>query len=632
MITAIRNHARSWVVKVLLGVISVTFVISFGVGQFAADKLVLVKIGGEEILVSQYTREYERELDRLRQRYPENAEVFAQQLNLRKQVYDRIVNRHLILKAAESSKFFVSDAEVSDSITSQPGFHVENRFDVDTYRYILNQNRLTPEKFEERTRQDLQLEKYQRNLMAGLVVAQAEIDERYRIENEKVEVEAFQMEAAKFRKEVKSDVAAEKAYYESHKKVFTQPEQYRIEFFVLPLAKVEPAVKVKERAIKRFFERNQEAKYTTPKQVRASHILKKVPQDAPAETMAKVRKEMEKIVAEAKKGGDFAKLAARHSEDYTKDKGGDLGFFEHEEMLPEFSDAAFSLEPGNLSGIVRTNFGLHLIKVTEVKPAVVKGFEEVKAEIEKDLIAQRAERKLGLEADRLPRRIGKEGIEAAAREYGLKATTSPWFDNRKTIPGVGSSAPLHAQLRTRKVGDSGVWRRNPVQGHVFYKILEKKAASLKPFGTVRKQAAQKVIAERSEEAAVAAAKAAFKNIKTYQGFKAAAKKRSAILKTTSFTAIEYSVPEIGTNKEFQQAAFRLSKEKPFGLSIKNKTAHLLFLKRRFLPKIDKEQEAKQQIETRLNNEWAQYFIDKEIERLKVATEIEVITPEIAGTL
>ena len=122
MIMTLRKHAQSWVIKLLLGLIAVTFVFVFGVGQFTASKLVLVEVGGKEILASQFNREYEREMDDLRQRFPANAEVLAQQLNLRRQVYDRMIERELMLAEAARQGLRVTDREVSDSITSEAFF------------------------------------------------------------------------------------------------------------------------------------------------------------------------------------------------------------------------------------------------------------------------------------------------------------------------------------------------------------------------------------------------------------------------------------------------------------------------------------------------------------------------------
>ena len=638
MITLMRKHAQSWLIKLLLIIVAVTFVISFGVGQFTSSRLVLVKVGSVEISVKQFNGEYERELNSLRERVGDNADAVAQQLNLRRQVFDRMINRQLILNAAEAQGLVVTDQEVNDFIAVQPFFLVENSFDVGAYRQVLANNRMTPEMYEERTRRDLQVQKYQRHLLAGLVVAKGEIEQRYRIENEKVEVETFRMQPEKFRGAVISDSQAEKTYYDAHEREFTQPDQFKVRTFVLSLDKVQPGVKVRERAIKRYYERYWEERFTTPKRVRASHILKKLTRDAGPEESNRVRKELEAVLERLRAGENFAKLAKRHSEDFSKTKGGDLGLFAREDMLPEFADAAFALNVGQLSGIVRTNFGLHIIKVTKVQPAVVKSYEQVKPEVRKLLHAQRAERKLGLEAGRLPQRIASEGIEAVAGEWGQNVLTSRWFDRTGELKQAGRAQALYAQVKSRKPGEAGVLRRNPVQGHVFYQVLEKKDAFLKPLEKVRKAVAARVIEGRSADAALQAAKDAFEDInaaeasKALAKFKALARKHGLPMTTVEFTAVDTNIPRIGANPKFQEVAFRLTPDKPFGLSINGKTAHLLRLKKRRMPDAGKAEETRKRITVEIQADWAQYFLDSELERLKAEIEIEVMTPELISSL
>ncbi len=443
MLTLLREHAQSWIIKVVLGVIILTFIISFGIGQFSDTKRVLVKVGSEEILVKEFTEKYQQELDRLRQRFPDNADALAKQLNLRNQVFTEMVNRRLIRKAANDQGLSISDEEISNNIMGQQSFHVDNHFDSDTYRRILAQNRLTPAVYESLMRDDLLIEKYRRNILAGLVVSRGEIDQRYRIENEQVEVEFFQVTSDKFLKSVASDAEAEKAYYEANPKEFTQSDQFKIKYFILSLGQIEPGVKVRERAVERYYERNRETLFTTPKQVRAKHILKKLTKEATPEKTAKTKALMEEILSQAKKGKNFSKLAKKYSEDATKDKGGDLGFFKENEMVPEFSQVAFALKPGEISDIVQSAFGLHIIKVTDVRPQVVKPLEEARKGILPALRTQRAERTLDMEAGRLPERIEKEGLEAVANELNRETFTSEWFDGKNTLKQLGSSSALY---------------------------------------------------------------------------------------------------------------------------------------------------------------------------------------------
>ena len=631
MIIGMREFAQSWVMKIVLGGIVVTFIGAFGVVRLSATKQVLAKVGSDEILLLDYNRQYQRALDDLRQRFPENTDTVANQLNLRGQVFDRLVRRNLFLRAARAAGLMVTDEEVSDAVTNRPHFQVVGRFDFATYQAILRQNGLTPESFEEGLREDLLVEKYQRTLVAGVVISQPEIDLRYRIENERVEVEFIYVDPEWFRGKVRSDREAEKAYYDEHKAEFNQPAQFKIRYFILSTGGLEGAVKVPARAIGRYYERNRETEFTTPKKVRASHILKQFSQDTSPEQVAQYQLELEKILAKARAGESFAVLAKKHSDDFTKDRGGDLGEFQREDMLAEFSNAAFALKEGEISNIVRTAFGFHIIKVTRVVPARQISFGEARPRIEENLRVQRAERKLTLELERLPFRIESEGIETVAAEFSAGVETSGWFDGAATLSDLGSTGPLYSQVRNLEVLTAGVLRRNPVQGHVFYQILEKKEAFLRPFEGVRPRLTERVREERRSTEALKTARAAYQEIKSLKDFMAFAGRHGAKRETTAFTSVERVVPNLGINREFQTAGFQLSEEKRFGLSIQDKTAHLLSLKKRFSPPKEEEAQIKARIAARLESGWRQYLIGKEIERLKETIKVEVLAPEFIAS-
>ncbi len=354
MLTALRRSAQSWIIKVLLGMLAVVFVISFGVGTFTNPKEVLVEIDSHEIMVSEFRRTYEIELDRLRQRFPDNAEVLASQLNLRDQVLQRMINRYLMLREAAARGLTVTEDELKETLTSRTDFQVDGRFDYETYRQILQQQRLTPAGYENQLREDLLLGKHQRNLTVGVIVGAPQIEQRYRIRNERVEVDYIYADPDKVKLDKRPTLEAQQAHYKSHPDRFTQPARFQIRYFNLSLSLLEPDAQVRPRAVERYYERNLESEFSTPKRVRASHILKRLPQEADADREAKVRAEMEAILASARAGEDFAGLARTHSEDLSKEKGGDLGVFNRDDMVPEFADAAFSLPAGGISGLVRS--------------------------------------------------------------------------------------------------------------------------------------------------------------------------------------------------------------------------------------------------------------------------------------
>jgi peptidyl-prolyl cis-trans isomerase D len=601
MIIDLRKFAGTWAARLLLGLIVVTFVVTFGYGTFTASKEVVAKVGAYEILASQFNRTYQEQIDSLRQRFPENADVLAQQMNLRE--------------------------EVRDTVGTLPGFQVGGRFDFDTYRAILRQNNLTPEIFEERTREDLLVQKVQRALTAGVIVSPAEIDQRYRIEAEAVEVEYVFVDPAKFGRAVKADPEAVQAYYEKNKQDFVQPPQYRARYVLLNLAHMEKDADVQPRAVERYYERNRETEFTAPKRVRARQILKRLASNAPDAEVAAQREQLGPALAAARAGQDFGALIKKYSDDKASPDG-DLGLFRRDEMPAEVADVAFALQPGQLSGIVRSPFGLHILKVTEVHPEVRKPLEQVRKQIEDKLRSERAEHQLELEFERLPARIQKDGLDAVAKEYGLSVTQTGWFDGTQPLPGLGSSAELYGRVKGHRANDVGVLKRNPVPGHVFFQVTEVKDAFTRPLADVQVLVEASVAEAQRREAALVEAKAAFPKLKAPGDLAAYGKSQGLAAQTASVTATNPNIPALGVNREFQQAAFRLTASQPFALSIRNNQVHLLRLKRRYFPKPEQEQEVKGRIAQQLEQDWRQYFINAALQELREKTGVKILVPDL----
>lgn len=627
MLTALRNSAQSWMIKALLGLIVITFVISFGVGTFSNPKEVLVKIGDNEIMVSQFMTRYQEELERLRQRFPDNADELAAQINLREQVMKDLVNRYLILEAAEREGIMVVEEEVKQAVTQQNAFQVNDKFHFATYRQILQQNRLTPAGYETRLAEDLLVEKHQRTLLAGMILNDNEVGYRFRIENENVEVDYLLVDAARFTpKQPVSDEEA-KAYHEKNPETFTSIEQFSLRYFILPLSALESGQKVHPRAVERYYERNVETDFSTPRKVRASHILKRLDKDVKPEDEEKVRAEMAQLAERAKKGEDFAELAKAHSEDFSKDKGGDLGFFAADDMVQAFSSAAFSLAQGQVSGPVRSSFGYHIIKVTGIQDGKLQPLDSVRKVIEAQLLTLQAERKMEQAIARLPGRIEKEGLDEIAAEFKTTAANTGLFDGTGLEKGLGSTGPLHFQLRGKGKGRVGVWKRNPVLGHVFYQITERRPAAVIPFEEVRLGAVAGALQQKQESLALAAARQALEEMKSGADFTAFAKRHRLTKQTTAFPIIAQTIDGIGANPEFQRSAFSLTKEKPFALNIKDGKAYLLRYKRHFYKDPSQEKELKTRIRSRMGNEFAQYITENEVERLRSVVKIDILAPE-----
>ncbi|MDH5751027.1 MAG: SurA N-terminal domain-containing protein [Deltaproteobacteria bacterium] len=627
MLTTLRNHSQSWLIKVMLGMIVVTFIISFGIGTFSNPKEVMVRVGKTEIMVNEFLRRYQREMDRIQQQYGKDADQIARQMNLRQQVFDNMVNRELFLQDAAEKGILIDDREVRDAVQSQTTFFVNEKFDFPTYRSILLQNNLTPKSYEELIREDLTVSRQQKIIGSGIIISPLQVDQHYRTEKEKVEVDYFMFDPAKIKDVPAPGEEALKEYYDQNPKMFTQDEQFTLEYFILDSKHFEDTTSISERALRRHYERNLETEFTSPPQVKASHILKKLPKDLTEDQVAAKKKELEEILVKARAGEDFAGLAKKHSEDMSKDKGGDLGFFKREDMVPEFSTAAFSMQKGQISDIVRSQFGFHIIKVTDSREGSVKSFEEVKGPIEQILKSSRVDNLMERELKQLPNRIASEGLEAVATGLGKKVLKLGPFDGTKVDSALGSLRPLYSQIRRKNTGDGGAWQRNPIQGHVFYQVREKKESFVKPLEQVRGEVLSRLQMDERRKAALEEARKAFPGITGANEFTGYSKSKGLEVKTVAFTSADRNIEGVGFNSEFKKIAFTLSGEKPVGLSIKGMQAHVMLFKRRFYQDQDKAEQEKKEIRERLENELRRYVLEKEIARLKKNITVDILAPE-----
>src|SRR5262249_51052512 len=263
---------------------------------------------------------------------------------------------------------------------------------------------MTPHDFEEQLRRGITLEKLQAALTNWITVGDKELEDEYKRRNEKVKLAVVSFPADKFREGLEATDAELSAYYEAHKNELKIPEKRKVKSALVDTQAIRNRTQVSAEDIKRSYEDNQQ-QYSTPEQVRASHILLKTE----GKDDAAVKKQAEDLLAKAKGGADFAKLATEFSEDEgSKTKGGDLDFFGKGAMVPEFDKVAFELKPGQINDtVVKSQFGYHIIKVTDKKAATQRTLAEVKAQIEDQLKWERAQTEAQKIADDLSGKIRK---------------------------------------------------------------------------------------------------------------------------------------------------------------------------------------------------------------------------------
>jgi peptidyl-prolyl cis-trans isomerase D len=611
-----------------MGVIAVTFVLSFGVGGFFGDrKEVVAKVNDQEILLKEYREAYQNRLGALQQQFGENAEQFAEQLNLRQQVFNQLIDRHLLLTDAAELNLVATDLELQDYIRKQPFFQQNGQFDYDTYETVLSQNRIVRHEYEASLRADILLTKKQQLLGTGLVISDNEVEQTFRRNFEKIEVEYVYFDPQVFVEKTTAEDAELRKYLQDNPQNFQTLNKFRMEYFTISADYYQDNVKVREREVRRYYKKYTD-NYVTPPEVKARHILLKLVPDAPENEQQEKREQLNKLLAEIKAGSSFEELAKKHSEDGTSADGGDLGWFKPGEMVPAFESAAFALEAGQVSEIVQSPFGLHLIKVEERKDEITKSLDEAREEITLILAESRAQKRLEEDLDRLAGLAG-EAFTDEAQKLNREVLNAEWFDRTEVIPGLGSAAALVPELVSRKAGEMGVWKRNPVLGHVIYRLTETKIPETRLFEDAKEDVFKAVRLEKAKTVALESAKKALTQLEAGTKLNKLVKKHGLKTETLEFTANTRFLPNIGDNTEFRKVGLHLNENSLFGLSIDGNRADLILFKKRSLSE-DKALEQKDKVRAQLLQNMRQALLSKELKRLRDSATIEVINP-VFGT-
>jgi len=419
-----RNAAAMWVKMMFLAIVLV-FIIGFGIGGYlgGADTVPFAaKVNGQRIEPADAERAYESMLRLYQNLYKENFRPeMAETLDLRGKALDQLIRMTLLRQEAERIGLRVSDNAVRDQIATNQAFQDDGRFDRDLYVRVLRSNRVMPAEFEASTREQLLASRLQDLITDGVRVGEAEVRERYLFDNEAVNLLFVKFDAPQFMDQVQVSDAQLQAYYDAHQDAFREPERVRIEYVQYVPDKYVDAVSATDDEIQRYYAAH-EADFASPEQVRARHILLKVAPDTSDDLKAEVRKKAEELLARARAGEDFAALAKQYSEDPgSAPQGGDLGAFARGRMVQPFEDAAFALASGQISDVVESPFGFHVIKVEGKDEPRTRPLDEVRGEIASTLKHQKARESAQADAAADQAKIaGGEALAAVAKARGIE--------------------------------------------------------------------------------------------------------------------------------------------------------------------------------------------------------------------
>jgi peptidyl-prolyl cis-trans isomerase D len=566
MLKTMRNsfHHLKWTLFAVIAVFILGFVFwSGGPSQDPASQVV-AKVGNERITAVEFDRQYRAQVERYRQMYQGNfSPELERALDLPKNVLDSMIERMLRLEAAQRMNLSVSDKELAEKIVTLPFFQEAGQFiGREKYERMLRGNGISPERFEEELREDLLLQKYGDLVKASVVVPESELLREYAARNDKATIEYILVPAGRIESNAQPTDADLQQFLDKHKDRYRTPVQRRIKYLLADKAKIRQKIKPSEADLTAEYEKRKDS-LSVPEQVQASHILISVKPDGGTDADAVAKARAETIAARAKlPGADFAKLANENTDDPSgKGQGGKLPAFSHGQMVPEFESAAFSMEPGEVRGPVKSQFGYHIIKLEAKTPARTRSFPEARGMLAADLTERQATGELDREAKELSEKLktmtgASDDDLRKLQNDTITFNTTEWTARGDAIPGIGANQKFSDEAWTTAVGKVSA---NPVttpRGIAFLKPSEERAAGLPPFSELKARLEQEWKAERREKDAMAQLEPAVKELSTGATLTALATRYGTDVKTTTEFGPSGPVPDLGQAPGLAEAVFK----------------------------------------------------------------------------
>ncbi|MEP6915394.1 MAG: peptidyl-prolyl cis-trans isomerase [Acidobacteriota bacterium] len=517
---------------------------------------VVASVEGREITAGRFRRLYQQQMQMYRSAYGGNVdEKMLKQLGIDQRIVQQMIEEETGLAEAKRLGISSTDEEVRARIAALPAFQENGHFmGEDRYRQLLQMQNppLTPSDFEDEVRRTVALAKLRGALTDWVTVSDKEVEAEFTRRNEKVKLAVVAFPADKFRAGLDATDAELTAYYDAHKNELKTPDKRKVRFALVDTQALRDSVRITPQDIQQSYDDNQK-QYSTPEQVRASHILLKTE----GKDDAAVKKQADDLLAQIKRGADFAQLATKYSEDdASKVKGGDLDFFPKGQMVPEFDAVAFTLPPGQVSDVVKSQFGYHIIKVIEKKAAATKSLDEVRAQIEDQLKWERAQAEAQRIADDVASKMKQPAdFDTVAKARGLKVGESTFFSRQEPIAGLGMAPAAAERAFELKDGEVSEAIRTP-QGFAFVTVTGKQDAYVPKLDEVEARVRDEVIKKKAIDAARERATTVAAQAKSGD-LNAAAKAAGLEVKTTELIARGAPVPDIGASPAIDAAAFSL---------------------------------------------------------------------------
>ena len=505
MFEAVRQNKR--ISQVILAIIIVPFAF-FGMDAYFSGSPggnEVASVGGSSISVAEFDRALREQQDRLREATGGQFDrALFESEAFRQTVLNGLINQRVLLLHAEDNRMVVTNEQMQSFIASLPAFQDESgRFSLDRYEMLLRAQNMSPQMFEASLRQDLRVQQLVEAVGESAFAGTLPVRRFLEAQLEARDIRDLEIPVERFVDQVTIDAQAIRDFYDANPQRFERPPRVRAQYVVFDDNALLSRLEIDDERIEAFYQANLD-RFGLPEERRARHILIQVDGDAPEADVSAARERAQQLLDALRAAPDtFAELAASESEDPgSASTGGDLGFFARGAMVAEFEEAVFEREPGDLGELVRTDFGFHLIEVTEIRPDSIQPLDAVRADIVAELGRQEASRQFAVMAEQFANTVYEQpdSLEPAADLLGLEIRETDWLERNNVVVGGFRNERLTSELFSLEARENGenIEAIEVARGTLLAaRVLEFQEAQRLPFDEVSEQIERGLRLERA---------------------------------------------------------------------------------------------------------------------------------------
>jgi peptidyl-prolyl cis-trans isomerase D len=628
MLDFLRKRKRSWIITFLLGLIIVVFVAFYGGTNFQDSTVLHIgTVNGEIITQREFAQRYQREVNRYRELFKGSlTPEMLKNLNLEAMLIEDLVNKKLVLQEARKLGITITDDELALAIAKAPEFQISGSFAKERYLQVLGANKFTPAEFEDEQREQLMLQRLYEVVLDAVRITDAQLQERYRFAQEKINLDFVRLPLSDFTASVKLTEEEIKSYYERNQAMLREPPKVQVEYLAYPFDKFTSAVKITDQKIEDYYKANRDTKFRKPRQAKVKYISLRLAPDAAAKEKEAVMARAARIVADARGGKDFSQIIKEVSADPASAGGGDAGWVVQGQLPPQLEKTVFSLGRGQVSDAIDAPGGLQIVKVEDIKEEKTESVKEAGAEITKILTAEEAKRGAAAAADRDREKV-LSGADFAklAGESASAVNVTRLFANGEVLPEIGQNQEFYKNafaLDTK--GISPV-----VEGNAAYYLLrlkQKKAAAVPPLEEVRTKIEQTISGNKAQDLLAQKANTLLEHLRKEKNIaRLAAQNGLKLDETGLFARGAGQLPKIGELQDLTMRGIPVSAQRPIADKVykQKDAAYIIAFKSSEPADMTRFEQEKDALKKQALSEAQQRALEKFIEGLKAKADIRI---------